>query len=115
MFGIFIFPTNNKWYKTEHPFRKKSQEALTVDDGVILQLSKDHSSIVAYALHWGTDMDDKTFEECFVYFKEKLPSDINISGIKKAKKGYIDEDKNYYIRFIVNNNKWFKDILEQEL
>lgn len=93
MFGIFIFPTNNKWYKTEHPFRKKSQEALAFDDGAILQLSKDHSSIAAYALHWENDMDDKTFEECFVYFKEKLPSDINISGIKKIKKDILTKTR----------------------
>ena len=53
------------------------------------------------------------FEECFVYFKEKLPSDININGLKKSKKGYIDENKKYYIRLITNDNKWFKDNLEQ--
>ena len=46
-------------------------------------------------------------------FKEKLPSDIDISEVKKSKKGYVDGNKNYYIRFIVNDKKWFEENLEK--
>lgn len=113
MFGIFIFPTDGKWYAAGHPFKKKPQEALSSEDDAILHISRDHSNTVAYAIHWTDEMDKKTIEECFVYFKEKLPSDININGLKKSKKGYIDENKKYYIRLITNDNKWFKDNLEQ--
>ena len=86
MFGIFIFSADGKWYEAGHPFRKKPQEVLSLDDGSIVQLSKDHVNMAAHALHWIDNMDSKTFEECFVYFKEKLPSDIDISDLKKSKK-----------------------------
>ena len=113
MFGIFIFSADGKWYEAGHPFRKKTQEVLSLDDGLIVQLSKDHVNMAAHALHWIDNMDSKTFEECFVYFKEKLPSDIDISEVKKSKKGYVDGNKNYYIRFIVNDKKWFEENLEK--
>ena len=113
MFGIFIFSADGKWYEAGHPFRKKPQEVLSLDDGPIVQLSKGHVNMAAHALHWIDNMDSKTFEECFVYFKEKLPSDIDISELKKSKKGYVDGNKNYYIRFIVNNKKWFEENLEK--
>lgn len=111
MFGIFVFSTDVKWYDKEHPFKKKPQEALSCEDSEIVRLSQNHSNMTAFSIHWTDDMDKEPFDKCFVYFKEKLPS-IN-GDIKKSKKGFIDGEKKYYIRFIVNSEHWFKEILGQ--
>lgn len=112
MFGIFVFHADAKFYGKEHPFKKKPQEALSLEDEEIVHLARNGSNMAAYLLHWIDDMDKETFEKCYEAYKDKLP-EITCS-FKKSKKGFVDENKEYYCRFIVETEKWFKEKLGQE-
>lgn len=112
MFGIFVFHSDAKFYGKDHPLKKKPQEALSLSNEEIVHLARNSSNIAAYLLHWADDMDKETFEKCYEAYKDKLPE---INGIfKKSKQGFVDENKEYYCRFIIGTEKWFKENLGQE-
>lgn len=105
MVGIFVFPVNptDKNYK----FKKLGRKILDYSDEEILSEIRPFTKGIEYCLHHNDDLDKKSPQEMVEYFSKYLSK--NLGTLVKCKNGFMSEDKEYYVKFIVNNKEWFKN------
>lgn len=106
MVGIFVFPVNptDKDYK----FKKFGRKILDYSDEELLSEIRPFVKGIEYCLHHKDDLDKvKDPNEWVTYFSKYLSK--NLGTLVKCKNGFTSEDKEYYVKFIINDKEWFKN------
>lgn len=105
MVGIFVFPANPK--DKDYKFKKLGRKILDYSDEEILSEIRGVVKGVEYCIHHTEKLDNKSPQEMVEYFSKYLSK--NLGTLVKCKNGFTSEDKEYYVKFIVNDKEWFKN------
>lgn len=96
MFAIILFPV--KPTNKEYPYFKSPKKVLEIEDDEVLACTTSIKGVY-HLKHYINDMDELSDKELVEYYNKVSTSKISISS-RKSGKGYLTENKDYYVRII---------------